>query len=305
MPQTLQSSARSTSTNSVLLLEEYDALAAAIRSALKKFAPHHRVNAAASLAETERFIESDPPALIVIDFDPAYPGLIEFLYRARDICPDARVLVMGVGVSKEIAAGFRAFGAFQFIEKPFDVLDFGAAVQALLGPWKDADAARERGTLRSMSLADVVALQCAGNRSAVLQAKSHGKSGEIHLVNGEVVHAVAGENEDAEALTEIFNWPDSRIEEIEKRPTRRTIAEPWTGVFLDAVRTSVRRPSPPSSPAEPTLAKTRTKTGKKLVVIDDTEMLLLFVEDTLAIADPGLQVTTDRKSTRLNSSHRH
>lgn len=32
--------------------------------------------------------------------------------------------------------------------------------------------------------------------------------------------------------------------------------------------------------------------GKKLVVIDDTEMLLIFVEDTLAIADKELQITT-------------
>jgi CheY-like chemotaxis protein len=34
------------------------------------------------------------------------------------------------------------------------------------------------------------------------------------------------------------------------------------------------------------------RTGKKIVVIDDTEMLLIFVEDSLSIADSSLQVVT-------------
>jgi CheY-like chemotaxis protein len=34
------------------------------------------------------------------------------------------------------------------------------------------------------------------------------------------------------------------------------------------------------------------RTGKKIVVIDDTEMLLIFVEDVLSTADPSLQITT-------------
>src|SRR5262249_56655341 len=39
------------------------------------------------------------------------------------------------------------------------------------------------------------------------------------------------------------------------------------------------------------------KTGKKIVVVDDTEMLLIFVEDTLATADPSLQITTALSAT--------
>ena len=47
--------------------------------------------------------------------------------------------------------------------------------------------------------------------------------------------------------------------------------------------------------AEP--AKSRAKMGKKIVLIDDTDMLLIFVEDVLATADPELQITTALNAT--------
>jgi hypothetical protein len=59
----LRSSTRSTSHSSVLLVEQYDALAAAIRSALKKFAPQHAINTVRSLAEAEMLASTDCPAL--------------------------------------------------------------------------------------------------------------------------------------------------------------------------------------------------------------------------------------------------
>src|SRR5207248_5390609 len=52
------------------------------------------------------------------------------------------------------------------------------------------------------------------------------------------------------------------------------------------------RPAPAEAdvPAEPTAAATRP--GPKILIIDDTEMLLSLVEDSLALADPTLQMTT-------------
>jgi DNA-binding response OmpR family regulator len=49
-------------------------------------------------------------------------------------------------------------------------------------------------------------------------------------------------------------------------------------------------PAEPKVPAQPAVAP--TKTGPKILIIDDTEMLLIFVEDSLALADPTLQMTT-------------
>ncbi|MFZ1218944.1 MAG: hypothetical protein WAO00_06595, partial [Chthoniobacterales bacterium] len=77
---------------SVLLVEEYDALAAAITSALKKFAPRHRTQVVESLAEAEAAASQTRPQLFVVDFDPPRPDTIEFLDRISSTNPDARFL---------------------------------------------------------------------------------------------------------------------------------------------------------------------------------------------------------------------
>src|SRR4029077_14060991 len=63
--------------------------------------------------------------------------------------------------------------------------------------------------------------------------------------------------------------------------------------FFDACRKAETRQPPPIAPSkEAAPAKKPLKTGKKIVLVDDTEMLLIFVEDVLATADPQLQITT-------------
>ena len=49
----------------------------------------------------------------------------------------------------------------------------------------------------------------------------------------------------------------------------------------------------PCSHAPPTArTKHEAKTGKSIVLIDDTDMLLLFVEDVLATENPSLRIST-------------
>lgn len=291
----MPSSPSSTATkaqHSVLLLEDYDALAAAIGSALKKFAPGRNVGVAQSLAEAEKLATKNPIELFIIDFDPSYPGLTAFLQKIRKSHPDARGLVLSGGVPREIASERRSLAALQFIEKPYEVADFGAAVQALLGPWIAAEAARSRGTLRSLGLADLLELECAGGRSVILDVKgTAGDSGVVHVSKGQIVHAETDELSGPEALTEMFNWPSPRIRETEKKTrAARTIQGPWTAVFLEAWRSG--------QPAEEAREETPPpKTGKKLVLIDDTEMLLIFVEDALTTADAELRITTAQTGT--------
>ena len=287
MPAPHLSSTATGSHPSVLLLEEYDALAAAIGSALKKFAPGHATVVARSLADAETLAGKSDPALFIIDFDPSYPGLTAFLQKMRSAHPHARALAMAAGIPPEIVAERRSFGALQFIEKPYETADFGAAVQALLGPWNAAESAGSRGTLRSLSLADIVALHCSGARSAIIDVKgSDADSGVVHILNGQIIHAETAEHNGVGALEEMFTWSGPRMRETEKRvPAARTIHGPWPRAFLEAWHRAKPAREAPG-------AKIRPKTGKKIAVIDDTEMLLIFVEDVLSTADPELQITT-------------
>src|SRR5438477_3036615 len=103
VPPASHSSSGTTSQGSVLLVEEYDALAVAISSALRKFAPGHAVHIARSLKEAKALAEEINPSLLVIDFDPPFSGLSSFLQKLQTTQPDARVLIVAGKLPPEVA----------------------------------------------------------------------------------------------------------------------------------------------------------------------------------------------------------
>ena len=285
--------------SSVLLVEEYDALSAAITSALKKFAPRHRTRAVESLVQAEAAAAETEPQLFIVDFDPPRSDALEFLARISLTNPDARFLAIASGVPPDLASQRYGPNAIQFVEKPFELAGFGAAVQALLGPWTNVTSGDSRGTLGDLNARDLIPLQCLNLATAVLHLKSaDDRSGEIHFLDGQITHAVMGNFSGPGALQQMMRWENPRGTESERViDAPRTIHGPWQHVFLEALRqtktipaeTTVPLISPPAVEPPP---KAPLKNGKKIVVIDDTEMLLIFVEDALATADPTLQIVT-------------
>lgn len=295
MPSSFQSSAGTTPQPSVLLLEGYDALAVAIGSALKKFAPGHPVSFARSLAEAEAIASKTRPALFVVDVDPPWPGLTDFLEDLRRTNPDGRVLIIGAAIPKEIADERGSFGALQFIEKPFELADFGAAIQALLGPWREPESASPRGSLRALGLLDIVLLHCASGASAVVEVEGERRLyGEINILDGQISHAETGKLVGVEALEEMLTWFEPRLREGKKGPSpNRTLHRPWANIFLELIRQTKTAQPVETFPTEGTpRAEPDSKAAKTIVVIDDTEMLLIFVEDVLATDHPEWQITT-------------
>ncbi len=270
----------------ILLLEEYDALAVAIGLALKKFAPQHFGAVARSLADAEKLASDVDLELFILDVDPPWTGLTSFLEKMRPAHPNARVLVIGGAIPAEIAAERGSSGALQFVEKPFDLAAFGAAVQALLGPWREQDG---RGTLGALSAIDVLLTHCAANSSVIVDLHSGSRTGEIYIAGGRVLHAATGKFQGEHALREMLNWSNPRLDE-KKLPAspRRTITK-WQAIVVEALRGSETEISEPRRVRPETVPPTA---GKIIVVVDDTEMLLIFVQDILATADPELRITT-------------
>jgi len=297
VPASLESPARTPPR--VLLIEEYDALAAAITSALKKFAPRHQTRVVASLAEAAAAAAEMQPLLFIVDLDPPQPGAIEFLNRMSVAHPDARVLAIASGIPKEFAAERYGPNAIQFIEKPFELSEFGAAVQALLGPWTEQSSGDSRGTLRDLNPRDLVPVECVSGATTILHIESADeRTGEIHLVNGQIFHAVTPGSSGTSALQEVVRWNSARGNETERSADApHTIKGSWQTILLDALRKTKpseeeRKKRAQTQPTAPAEAKVFPKTGKKIVVIDDTEMLLIFVEDALASADPSFHIVT-------------
>jgi DNA-binding response OmpR family regulator len=281
----------------VLLLEGYDALAAALGSALKKFAPEHTISVAASLGQAEDLAAKSPLDLFVIDADPPWQGITDFLEKMRAVYPNARAIVIGAAIPGAIAAERRFSGALQFIEKPFELAAFGAAVQALLGPWQESDSTGPRGNLAGLNSIDLLLLHHAAEANVIVDLSAGpNDSGEIHIAAGQVSHAETGTLTGLEALRKMLSWPEARISERKVAAVRRRgVQRGWVSLVLEVLRSRQPTKMPVKIAIEEAAApKPRAKTGKKIVVIDDTEMLLVFVEDVLAIGDPELQISTAR-----------
>lgn len=288
---------------SVLLVEEYDALAAAIASALKKFAPGHRIHVVESLGDAAGKAREINPQLFIVDLDPPQADAIEALTAISAEHPSARFLAIASGVPTELGPARYGPSAIQFIDKPFELAEFGAAVQALLGPWTNATSGDSRGTLLDLNLRDLIPLQCLNLATAVLHLRTaDDRAGEVHFLDGHIIHAAAGNFTGAGALFQMLRWKNPRAHETERViEAPRTIHGAWMPVFLEVLRQAKEipepsvpapTPAPPTPPARQEPPKPRAKTGKKVVVIDDTEMLLIFVEDVLATAEPTLQIVT-------------
>jgi DNA-binding response OmpR family regulator len=278
---------------SVLLVEEYDALTAAIASALKKFAPRHRIHTVESLDQAEAAAVEIQPQLSIVDFDPPRRDAIQFLDRISSTNPETRFLAIASGIPSELFSERYGPNAIQFVEKPFELAEFGAAVQALIG-----SPSKTRGTLRDLNARDLIPLQCLNLATSVLQLRSaDDRIGEIHFFDGQITHAATGDFSGPAALHQMIRWKTPRAREMERLiDAPRTIHGSWQTVVLEALRQTSTLPLvPPDAPALPKIAeppKASVESGKKIVVVDDTEMLLVFVEDALITAQPSLQIVT-------------
>jgi len=278
----------------ILLVEEYGALGVAIASALHKFAPLHKVRVAHTFAEAETAAATIQPELFVLDLDPAPVGEVEFFNKLRTRHPNARVLVIAAGTSRELRAERGTAGAIQFIEKPFELAEFGAAVQALLGPWAMPPSAAFRGTLRDLHVVDIVQLKCLALSTAVVRLETpEGEPGEIHFHKGQISHASTGELTGVAALEEIASWPNGKLTEAELPPNApRSIDVPWPVLLLQVVRKAADQERKKSLDVSTAARATAPRNGKKILVIDDTEMLLIFAADVLGAADSTFQIMT-------------
>jgi DNA-binding response OmpR family regulator len=277
-----QSSDAAETAGRILVLEPDLALAENIRAALNEAAPSAQVDVAPTLESAQGLILSAKPDLFVLDVD-AVPDLgQEFLYDLRTSHPNARAIVLTgthFAAHREQAAGL---GAIHFLEKPFPHGDFVDLVQALLSPSSKPDGEKFQGTLSDLHLADIIQLKCMSGSSAALQFTGpQGEKARVYFESGQVRHATAPGKEGVAAFNEIVNWKGGQISEVSGAgEVPRTIDLDWQILLMEAVRKmdETRGESPAAAQPAPT-------SQRKVLVIDDSLMLLSFVKEILSEAN--------------------
>lgn len=265
----------------VLVLEPQEDLAAKIFAALREAAPSAQVNLARSIEEAQRLVMNDRPDLFVLDVDGVPDLGQDFLYDLRTSHPNARAIILTGAhftAHRERAAGL---GAIHFLEKPFPHADFVDLAHALLSSSGEPDSEKFQGTLSDLHLADIIQLKCMSGSSATLQFTGpQGEKARVYFESGQVRHATAPGKEGVAAFNEIVNWKGGQISEVSgAAQPPRTIDLDWQVLLMEAVRTLDETRDMNSA------APQSTSAGQKVLVIDDSLMLLSFVKEILAEAN--------------------
>ena len=277
----------SSSDGRILVLEPDEHLASAILTALHEVAPAAIVDRARSLEDAQRMVVGTKPDLFVLDVDATYDLGQEFLFDLRTSHPNARAIILTaihLTDAREKAAGL---GAIHFLEKPFPHGDFMDLVRALLRSSSKPDSEKFQGTLSDLHMADIIQLKCMSGATAAIEFTGPtGVKGRVFIENGQVRHATAAGKEGMEAFSEIVTWKGGTISEIAAGASPRTINLDWQVSLMEAVR----KADEIGAASRPQSSPSRSSSERKVLVIDDSLMLLSFVKEILTEAN--YQVTT-------------
>ena len=269
----------------VLVLAPDENLASAILAALREAAPMAVVDVAHSLQEAQQLVVVQRPDLFVLDVDATYDLGQEFLYDLRTSHPNARAIVLTavhLAAHREQAAGL---GAIHFLEKPFPHGDFVSLVEALLQPGGQAEDKKFQGTLSDLHIADIIQLKCMSGATSVLEFTGpRGEKARVFFDQGQVRHATAPDREGVAAFNEIVSWKGGMISEVTAGgDSPHTIDLDWQMLLMEAVR-KIDEDQGVSANGTAPVPEARS-TQRKILVIDDSVMLLNFVKEILAEAN--------------------
>jgi DNA-binding response OmpR family regulator len=273
----------------VLILEPDERVAMEIVAALEEAAPGTRARVARSLGEGQRFVVDQKPLLFVLDVDATYDMAQEFIYDLRTSHPNARAIILTAihfTADREQMAGL---GAIHYLEKPFPRADFITLVEALLAPAGE-EAPRFQGTLSDLHVADIIQLKCISGATSMLEFTGpRGEKARVYFEQGQVRHAVTGDKQGLEAFNQIVDWQGGKISEVPvPHGIPRTIDLDWQVLLMEAVRKMDENRGAQAQAAA--TEATRNSSGHKLLVIDDSVMLLSFVKEILE--EKGYSIVT-------------
>jgi DNA-binding response OmpR family regulator len=265
----------------VLVLESDQQLTGDIGSALREAAPDVDISVARTLEEAQRAVVHARPDLFVFDLDAIGRGGQEFLYDLRTSHPQARAIILTGASFAAQREQTGALGAVHFLEKPFPHGDFVTLAEALLAPAGEGE--KFQGTLSDLHIADIIQLKCISGATSVLEFTGPaGEKARVFFEAGQVRHAIAPGKEGIAAFNEIVNWPGGKISEVAGAgPAPRTIDLDWQVLLMEAVRRidETRRQTPQANEPPP------ASRARKVLVIDDSLMLLSFVKEILTEAN--------------------
>ncbi len=174
-------------------------------------------------------LERQPVDLLVTDlYMPRMDGfeLLAHMVRSFSSVP---VIVMSGYEVPEIGGEIERQGALHYLEKPFDFETLADTVSETL-------ARTSKGHLTGISLLGFLQLLNFEKKSCTLTVTADGRSGRIHVSEGELVNGDFERLQGESAVFSILSWEDCSIDVSVPQRVERLIHRPLHGVILEAAK---------------------------------------------------------------------
>lgn len=150
------------------------------------------------------------------------------------------------GVPKAVLTGFAndaerdvclSHGADLFLEKPRNKDGFEILFTMLSELVNVSSQQGFRGVLPRAGLPEVIQMECLSRHSLVLEVGSATEKGEIHIREGDIIHAQVGLRAGEEAFNRILSWQGGEFAlKPFTEPAARTIDGQWEFLLMEAAR---------------------------------------------------------------------
>ncbi|WP_168210366.1 DUF4388 domain-containing protein [Persicimonas caeni] len=167
--------------------------------------------------------------------DIKMPGKVDgfqLILRAKEIAPDARVVIMTSFGSGRVESFADRMGITHYIEKPFNISELRDMALDLLDEKEGF-----QGMLSDLELTDIIQMLCLAKRTTLLHLKHKEHRGKIVFDRGDLVHAEFDGEDGPEAVYRMLALRQGDIfMESDVDYDEPTIHVGWQDLLLEAVK---------------------------------------------------------------------
>lgn len=167
--------------------------------------------------------------VLVTDLHLGQPDGLALIRMAKEVSPTTRAILMSANASARDYKAAIDLGAVDVLSKPFSAEELAQSVQKAV----ECEVGF-RGSIHGLALSDILQMFHFARRSLVIQLGS--ERSVIHMENGEIVHAAAGDQRGVRALSLLLEHRAGSVRTLPPAPCERTIEGAFEPLLLDATR---------------------------------------------------------------------
>jgi CheY-like chemotaxis protein len=198
---------------------------------------HWIIHQASAADHALALLQSKKIDLVVLDVVMPMLDGVQLLKLIHQRHPCVKKVILTGSINEDARATCLANGAELLLEKPATAEGFRFIFNVLddLMRWSQREGFT--GTLRHVSLADVIQIECLGGRSVIVEVYSPDMRGDIYIESGTIIHACTGDLAGDKAFQKLLSLiaGDFYLQNY-REPVERTVRGTWEYLLIEAAR---------------------------------------------------------------------